>query len=79
MEPDVRIEQCGPKHSRFWFDCPKTPGKECHVLLKPWPINAPTWEWDGNAQEPTLSPSIDCTDCGWHGHIVKGKTIQCLS
>lgn len=49
------------------------PLKECHVLLKPWPINAPTWEWNGSEAAPTVSPSIQCDDCGWHGFIKDGK------
>lgn len=32
----------------------------------------PNWTWDGNRIEPTLTPSIDCKHCGWHGHITKG-------
>lgn len=49
------------------------------VLLKPWPISAPTWEWDGNEQAPTLSPSINCNGnggCGWHGHMKAGKLVE---
>lgn len=68
----IRIEHYDERRSRCFFPCPRRPGTECHVLLKPWPINAPTWDWDKNESAPTLSPSIDCSDCGWHGHIVKG-------
>lgn len=32
-----------------------------------------TWTWDGNIERPTLSPSIDCGDCKWHGHIQNGE------
>jgi len=31
--------------------------------------------WDGNPEEPTITPSIGCDNaprCGWHGHIIKG-------
>lgn len=32
------------------------------------------WEWDGNEQDPTLTPSIQATTgCRWHGYLKKGK------
>ena len=31
------------------------------------------WHWDGNVEEPTITPSIGCNKrCGWHGTITKG-------
>jgi hypothetical protein len=74
----IEIEDYGPKRKRLWFDCPRRLGERCMVLLKPWPINAPTWDWDGNEQAPTLSPSINCNGtggCGWHGFIQAGKLV----
>lgn len=32
----------------------------------------PVWGWDGNTEQPTLNPSINCHHCGWHGWIQKG-------
>ena len=35
------------------------------------------WHWDGNEDEPTITPSIGCDApprCGWHGNITKGET-----
>lgn len=33
----------------------------------------PSWTWDGNADAPTLTPSIDCQGgCGWHGYLTAG-------
>lgn len=29
------------------------------------------WNWDGDHDEPTLSPSIDLSD--FHGHVVNGE------
>ena len=53
------------------------PSRECHVLLKPWPIRgATTWDWNGDETAPTLTPSICCGDCGWHGFIQDGKTTN---
>lgn len=32
------------------------------------------WHWDGNMDEPTITPSIGCDKrCGWHGSITKGE------
>ena len=42
----------------------------------------PHWQWDGNKEAPTLSPSIlvhaaiGFTD-GWHGFMREGKLIEC--
>jgi len=34
------------------------------------------WGWDGDADRPTLTPSI--LHAGhWHGHLVKGKLKSC--
>lgn len=36
------------------------------------------WEWDGNRELPTLSPSIQRMDgCKWHGHLVAGVWVPC--
>lgn len=73
---DYKVDEPGRERRRCYFPCPRNPGKECHVLLKPWPVNANTWDWDGNRDAPTLSPSINCNGpggCLWHGHIVNGQ------
>ena len=33
------------------------------------------WTWDQNKEEPTLTPSIKMTNCGWHGYLTKGEWI----
>jgi len=34
------------------------------------------WDWDGNRETPTLSPSINCeSHCGWHGYIRNGRCV----
>lgn len=36
----------------------------------------PQWDWDGNREAPTFSPSIDCSKaCGWHGYIRAGRCV----
>lgn len=38
------------------------------------PSESPSWQWDGNEEEPTLSPSVNCVGCcGWHGHLIAGE------
>lgn len=32
-----------------------------------------TWTATGPHDAPTVSPSIDCKVCGWHGFIVAGQ------
>lgn len=37
----------------------------------------PQWEWDGDRQCPTFSPSINCEKhCGWHGYIRAGRCVD---
>lgn len=39
----------------------------------------PGWDWDGDLDQPTLSPSIDTSDGGdrrWHGWLKKGVLID---
>lgn len=49
----------------------------------PVPPKRPSWEWDGNIEKPTLSPSIKSLggDNGktemWHGHLVAGVFVGC--
>jgi hypothetical protein len=75
----MRIDNYGPRRDRIYFDCPRRPGQECSVLLKPWPIQGvSTWDWDHNEEAPTLTPSINCNGpgcCGWHGFIQQGKIV----
>jgi hypothetical protein len=40
------------------------------------PNNHAAWGWDGNEDEPTLTPSIHCHD-HWHGFLTKGQFISC--
>jgi len=36
------------------------------------------WNWDGNEQAPTLTPSIQIIgECGWHGWLTAGNFKTC--
>jgi len=55
--------------------CHKTTQGECcgYIALRghPNPEGVDTWEFDGNYELPTLSPSVLCK-CGFHGFIRGG-------
>lgn len=35
-----------------------------------------SWEWDGNEQQPTLNPSVNCVGV-WHGWVRAGRFVSC--
>jgi hypothetical protein len=51
---------------------------ECHRSLWRNPPSAPNgvatmWQWDGNVEQPTITPSIDCQGgCGRHFTMTQG-------
>lgn len=71
---------------RFSFHCPRGKDRCGDIIIgngvKP-AVGAPTWRWDGNADAPTLTPSINCrtktstgeeaAGCGWHGWLTAGE------
>lgn len=65
------------KPTRFGFTCPKGKnGFMCSGLLirgNPDNLAIPncTWEWNGDRERPTFSPSINCKSCS-HGYIENG-------
>ena len=56
-----------------------------HILMvylsgTPAPPQKTAWEWDGDEQNPTLSPSIACgmpKGSDWHGHMKAGLLEAC--
>jgi len=70
----------------FSFRCPKQANYRCGYLL----IAGRTkhkrdgnnqnggvaqWDWDGNREAPTFTPSINCKGC-WHGYIRAGRCVD---
>ena len=46
---------------------------ECVRSLWQQPATGCMWQWDGNVERPTITPSIDCKGgCGRHFTMVKG-------
>jgi hypothetical protein len=68
------------KPGRLTFKCPCGCGTVAGISLKP---TVPTgWEFDGNLDCPTTTPSIrigkgaDDLD-HWHGYLTKGEFVSC--
>lgn len=57
-------------------------GEVCHLYLrtkdKP-NAQTPCWDWDGNRESPTVSPSIRVWDGKgdqWHGYLRQGNLVN---
>lgn len=56
------------------YSCPCGCGRIGALDFKP--SESPSWVWDGNEEEPTLSPSVH--DVGhWHGYLKNGVWESC--
>lgn len=57
------------------YTCPRT-GRYCGTVMvgvQRKPAESPSWNWDGNWENPTLTPSINCQGgCRWHGYLTAG-------
>lgn len=63
----------------FWFVCPGRCGHASAIALRPVVNPRPdqhSWEFDGNVDAPTLSPSINHVGC-WHGWLRGGVFSPC--
>lgn len=70
---------------RFGFRCPLR-GHRCEGLViagrtalkrDPQGQNGgiAQWDWNGDRERPTFSPSINCGGC-WHGYIENGRCVS---
>jgi hypothetical protein len=51
-------------------------GEVSAIPLKPVPDpNEDDWQWDGNREAPTLTPSINWVGV-WHGYLTAGKLVS---
>lgn len=82
---DAKV-QFGANMETFSFQCPKYDRKCGDVLIANSGHNIPRdgqnnnggqaqWDWDGNKDAPTFSPSINCKGC-WHGYIRNGRCVD---
>lgn len=82
MEPDQFgfTVGAGGEPITLQFRCrgPNQPpnGKQCCIDIVRGAPQGHKHGWDGNREEPTITPSIGCDTaprCGWHGQIIKGE------
>jgi hypothetical protein len=60
------------------FRCPCGCGSVDYVPIAPGDKKDHAWQWDGNRESPTLSPSLlRYTPCAWHGFMHGGKWNWC--
>lgn len=72
---------------RFSFTCPRSKnGGRCSGLLIAGKTGikrdgqnrnggAAMWDWNGDRENPSFRPSINCNGC-WHGHLIKGRCVD---
>ena len=75
-----RVEDGAAGHAWLQYNCPCGCGSvgQIHMVPTGTPHDSRTWEWDGNRERPTLSPSIRRTiDCKFHGHLQAGVWSAC--
>ena len=78
MKAQLRtVDDQGVIYTALAFCCPacatERHGSGFHMLPVNSPHHPPSWDWDGNLEAPTLSPSI-LTNGSW-----KGDTTTCHS
>ena len=55
----------------MWYICPCGCGTQGYLRIRPSEPAHPSWGWDGNREEPTLTPSVHHVG-HWHGFLNKG-------
>lgn len=67
-----------PKAISIRYVCPCGCGRLRRVPAYMGEKKERTWNWDGNKDKPTLTPSIACLEgCKWHGYITHGEFTTC--
>lgn len=63
----------------LWFFCPCGCGTKSRISIgrDVKPTCTPSWEFRGTLNDPTLSPSVNQTLCGWHGWLRGGYWEAC--
>lgn len=56
------------------YSCPCGCGVQGALAFRP--HESPSWEWDGNREKPTLTPSVHHVG-HWHGWLTGGVWISC--
>ncbi len=64
--------------SRIIYMCPCGCGQARELRLIRSDADGSGWRWDGNREQPTLTPSIRHLDrCKWHGFLRAGVWEPC--
>lgn len=62
------------KEAALWFYCPCGCGvRRCIIVgIRQQSVAIPSWNWNGSLRDPSLTPSVNQTGCGWHGWLRDG-------
>lgn len=71
---DFEFYTDGGRIAGIIYVCPCGCGKTGALGFRPQP--SPSWEWDGNQESPTLSPSVHHVG-HWHGWLRNGVWESC--
>lgn len=68
----------GDGHWGMLMCCPCGCGVVSGVQFRHPANKGPQWDWDGNEESPTLTPSIlKRGACVWHGYLTAGVFKEC--
>jgi hypothetical protein len=65
----------GSGFHRLMFQCPCGCGTMAGISLKPKEANG--WDWNGDTDKPTTTPSILINRGHWHGYLTDGVFKEC--
>lgn len=73
------LTQGGEGEAVLWFYCPCGCGGPVRIRvgIRTKPTAGPSWKWNGSLGDPTLEPSVNRLDCGWHGWLRDGYWEAC--
>lgn len=68
------LTQGEPGEVALWFFCPCGCQELAMIIvgIRHQPAGIPSWKWTGSMSDPTLTPSVNRIDCGWHGWLRDG-------
>lgn len=68
----------GEPPTRLTFVCPCGCGAIGGIMVGGDPTKHPVWQWNGNLEKPTTTPSIKFVGgCEWHGYLTDGVFKSC--
>jgi len=74
MKWHIEVRPDDPTRGHFVVECERGYRGECPTPVWAGPAQGVMWHWDGNVEQPTISPSIDCKGgCGRHFTMIKGQ------